>query len=111
MCVTTTTIHINLSLSAWDIFSGTDVCNNYIYNIYNDRPLQEALILVVDMCIVHGQMRWPDNKTKRYWSRTKASRHKPPSTTASRTKLSWTKAPRTNVLDRRDALLIVEPAL
>ena len=59
--------------------------------------------LVVDMCA--GQMRQPDNKTKRYWSRTKASRHKPPSTTASRTK-----APRTNVLDGRDALLIMVPA-
>ena len=39
MHVTATTIHINLSLSVQDIFSGTDVCNNYIYNIYNDRPL------------------------------------------------------------------------
>ena len=65
-------------------------------------------ILVVDMCA--GQVRRPDNKTKRYWSRTKASRHKPPSTTASGTKLPWTKAPKTNVLGRRDALLIVVPA-
>ena len=39
MHVTATTIHMNLSLSAWDIFSATDVCNNYVYNIYNDRPL------------------------------------------------------------------------
>ena len=39
MRVTATTIHVNLSLSAWAIFSGTYVCNNYIYNIYNDRPL------------------------------------------------------------------------
>ena len=105
MCVTATTIHINLSFSAQDVFSGTDVCNNYIYN---DRPLYEAHISC-NMSV--AQMRQPDNKTKRYWSRTKASRHKPPSTTGSGTKLPWTKAPRTNVLDRRDALLIMVPAL
>ena len=32
------------------------ICNNHIF-LKNDRSLQEAHTLVVDMCV--GQMRWP----------------------------------------------------
>ena len=56
MRATVTTIHVKFSLCVWDIFSGRCVCNNYI-SPKNDKPLQEARTLVVDMCT--GQMRQP----------------------------------------------------